>query len=62
MQVEIEIKNVYGNTVAYPVCPKAKIFALMAGTTTLTGRTISLIRDLGYEVKNHEAYKLEHVR
>lgn len=51
MNIIVEIKNVYGSTQIYPVSQEAKIFARIAGTKTLTGTTISLVKQLGYEVE-----------
>ncbi len=48
--ITVRITNVYGNQTIYPVCEKAKLFAGIAGTTTLTKATISQIKALGYEV------------
>lgn len=49
--ITIEIKDVYGQPKVYPVCDKARIFAEIAGTTTLLPRDIQRIQVLGYEVK-----------
>jgi hypothetical protein len=46
--IQIEIKRVYGNTVAYPLCDQAKIFASIAGTATLTSATLKKIQALGF--------------
>lgn len=50
MNITVEVKNVYGVLKAYPVCTKAKLFAQMVGTKTLTRSTIEYIRDLGYQI------------
>ena len=52
MEIKVTIKNVYGQDLVYPVCSKAKVFAQIAGTTTLTPETLSKIMFLGYEVIN----------
>jgi hypothetical protein len=46
--IQIEIKRVYGNVVAYPLCAQAKIFASIAGTSTLTSANLKRIQALGY--------------
>jgi hypothetical protein len=46
--IQIEIKRVYGNVVAYPLCDQAKIFASIAGTSTLTSANLKRIQALGY--------------
>jgi len=51
-QIKVKLKNVYGQDLVYPVCSKAKVFAQIAGTTTLTPETLSKIMFLGYEVIN----------
>lgn len=51
MSVQVQIKNVYGNTTIYPVCQKAKTFASMVGQKTLTARDIQHIKELGYTVE-----------
>ena len=52
--ITIEIKDVYGQPKVYPVCNRAKLFAEIAGTTTLLPRDIQRIQVLGYEVKVKE--------
>ena len=52
--ITIEIKDVYGQPKVYPVCNRAKLFAEIAGTTTLMPRDIQRIQVLGYEVKVKE--------
>lgn len=51
MSIQVKIKNVYGNDLVYPICEKAKAFAAIAGQATLTGWTISKIKDLGYTIE-----------
>jgi len=50
MNITVEIREVYGQSKIYPVCDKAKIFADIAGTTTLLPRDIQRIQMLGFEV------------
>lgn len=50
MTITVTIKNVYGTETIYPVCEKAKIFADLAGTRTLTRCAIERIKRLGYAV------------
>ena len=50
MNITVEIREVYGQSKIYPVCDKAKIFAGIAGTTTLLPRDIQRIQVLGFEV------------
>jgi hypothetical protein len=50
MQIVIQIRTVYGNTAFYPICDKAKLFATIAGTKTLTATVLSNVAALGIEV------------
>lgn len=50
MQITVEARSQYGNTVIHPVCDKAKLFASIAGTKTLTYNTLKQIKALGYIV------------
>lgn len=47
MQILVRVTKNYGNKTVYPVCEYAKIFASIAGTTTLTDSTIEYIKSLG---------------
>ena len=51
MHIQVEIKNVYGNELIYPICSNAKTFANIANTNTLTFETIQLIKKLGYTIE-----------
>ena len=51
MNITVKVTNNFGNKAVYPVCRKAKMFTMIAGTVTLTGPTINLIKQLGYEVQ-----------
>ena len=59
MDVVVKIATVYGNQQIYPVCAKAKLFADIAGTKTLTKQAILKIQALGYTVKLQTAPSLE---
>jgi hypothetical protein len=56
MKFVVEVRDVYGNRTVYPVCEKAKLFADLAGTKTLTHHAVIVIRKLGYtiEIKQKE--------
>jgi hypothetical protein len=43
-------KDQYGRAVYYPICDKAKMFAAIAGTKTLTRDTACRIKELGYMI------------
>jgi len=49
MKIQVRIKNVYWKETIYPVCEKAKLFASLAGTTTLTREACALVKKLGYD-------------
>lgn len=50
MNITVRIKEQYGGIAIHPVCDKAKAFALIAKTTTLTPSAIECIKALGYTV------------
>lgn len=50
-EITVEVRDVYGHKKFYPACRNSKIFASIAGTTTLTETTIRRIMELGYKVK-----------
>jgi hypothetical protein len=50
MQITVELKDQYGTQVVYPVCERARLFAKLAGTRTLTHNALEIIKALGYEV------------
>ena len=49
--ITVDVRNVYGNTMYYPMCDTAKTFAKLANTTTLTPQAVRLIKSLGYTVQ-----------
>lgn len=50
LAISVEVKSVYGATKVYPVCERARAFARIAGTTTLTNATLREVQALGYEI------------
>jgi len=58
MNIYVSERNVYGNEVIYPACDKAKTFANIAGTKTLTSVTIAEIKNLGYDILLEQKDKL----
>lgn len=50
LTIHVRVMDVYGRQVVYPVCDKAKVFAAIAGTTSLTETTLKCIRKLGHDI------------
>ena len=50
-EIRVVVKNVYGTDKVYPFCMKARNFAEIAGTKTLTRDTLRLVTLLGYQVR-----------
>jgi hypothetical protein len=50
-KIQVEIKEVYGETKVYPVCSDAKVFSRIAGTKTLTKAVLREIQELGYDIE-----------
>jgi hypothetical protein len=51
MKIKVEVKNVYGNQLIYPVCENAKRFVNLTGKKTFSPYAIKLIEGLGYTVE-----------
>ena len=51
--IYVKRKNVYGNELIYPVCQRAKRFAILTGQKTLSDGAIFQIKRLGYSVKEY---------
>jgi len=51
--IYVEKKNIYGNELLYPVCQRAKIFAILTGQKTLSTGAIIKVKQLGYSVKEY---------
>ena len=50
MEIQIEIKNIYGENKFYPICEKSKIFADLLEQKTLTKRDLEKIKKLGFQI------------
>lgn len=50
MQTEltVEIKNIYGNELIYPVCNTAKSLCSITGAKTFNSFTIGQLKSIGY--------------
>jgi hypothetical protein len=51
LTITVEAREVYGHTKYYPLCDKAKTFAAIANTTTITEAVVKRIKALGYTVQ-----------
>jgi hypothetical protein len=51
LTIQVSIRAQYGAQTVVPECAKAKLFAQIAGTKTLTPQTIRDIKALGYTVQ-----------
>lgn len=56
--VTVEVRNVYGNELIYPINEPAKIFASLTGNKTLNLADIQRIQQLGFEVAEIHKRKL----
>jgi hypothetical protein len=50
-EIQVIIRNVYGNQTIYPMCEQGKKLASLAGHKTLTDRDITIIKSLGFTIK-----------
>ncbi len=60
MELQIELKSVYGETKAYPACEKARTLADMLRTKTLTRAAIAGARSLGFSIVVVDAWGGKH--
>ena len=51
MKIYLSVKNVFGNVLIYPECPKSKLFARLAKTKTLNKLQLGTIKELGYKLE-----------
>jgi len=49
--VQIEVKNVYGNQLIYPVNDEARLFAQIAGKKTFDKKDLIAISELGFKLQ-----------
>jgi len=57
MKITVEIKNVYGKELVYPICDTAHHLADLSNASTLTPKAIRLIKQLGYEIEVKQSGK-----
>ena len=58
MKIVVVVKNVYGNSLIYPVCDNAKSFSNLTGKKTLSSYAIRLIEEWKARNKNYEQVHL----
>ena len=51
--IHVQKNNVYGNNLIYPVCERAKRFAILTGQKTLSVCAIYHIKRLGFAVREY---------
>jgi hypothetical protein len=51
MDIEAEVRDVYGRRTVYPVCRTAKLLAKLSGNKTFTASSITTLKELGYKIK-----------
>ena len=51
LKITVQMDKHYGRYLFYPVCEKAKIFADLLGTKTLSYRAMEGIKKLGYQIE-----------
>lgn len=56
--IAVEVREIYGVPKAYPKNDAAKVLAEIAGTTTLTQRTLDLAKRLGFSVVDVSVSKI----
>ena len=50
----VDIRNVYGNELVYPINEIAKSFCQLTNSKTLNRSTIYIIKSMGYSIKVQE--------
>jgi hypothetical protein len=50
LTITIQVDKAYGGFLFYPICEKAKTFAKLTKTKTLSYDAIKHIKELGYEI------------
>lgn len=51
MELELQVKSVYGVDRIYPVNDKAKKIVELVGRKTLTSADVKLLKDVGFTIK-----------
>ena len=61
MEIIVEVRNVYGKPLIYPISEEAKLFAMIGNQKTLTLRVLNMIEDLGFKIVER-GFHLEEAR
>lgn len=56
MEIIVEVKDVYGKPLVYPISEEAKLFAKIADSKTLTPRVLKMIDSLGYVIYENRGF------
>jgi hypothetical protein len=59
MEIVVEVKDVYGKPLVYPVSEEASLFAMIAESKTLTPRVLDIIEDLGFKIVERRSHLKE---
>jgi|TARA_R100000008_G_scaffold35541_1_gene20190 hypothetical protein len=49
-KIRVQIRNVFGNDLIYPMCINSKRFTDLTSSKTLSRNNIKIIKELGFEV------------
>lgn len=50
--ITVRVDRVYGKITIYPVCERAQLLALIAGTKTLTNPVLAYAERMGFQIIN----------
>ena len=50
MEIIVEVKDVYGKPLVYPINEEATLFAMISESKTLTPRVLDIIESLGFKI------------
>ena len=50
MHITVQVRNVYGNDLVYPLDDQAALFASLVGAKTFNAKQVRTIRALGYAI------------
>ena len=59
--IQVQVRNVYGNPLIYPVNQAAQLIANIAGTRTLSRANLAAAQQLGFQVQEVPDLQLQGV-